>query len=133
MVFTSNSVILNGGTRMHLDVYISSALLDVDIPDFVWEKAITNFNKVLNKQLSNTKEINAVPVDVIQLESVQDSLDYLRMGAVVLLLIIKEEDIEKIADIHFRLTGFLTLKPKSDIVESMTSLMEVKIVENIGF
>jgi hypothetical protein len=119
MVFTSNSVILNGGSRIKIDVYIPSALLDLDIPDVVWQSAIDKFNAKIHDQISVTSEINGVPTDVIKLESVKDSTDWLRIGAVILILIVKEEDAPAISDIHFTLTGHLTFKPKSDTIDEM--------------
>jgi hypothetical protein len=119
MRFNSKSVALNGGCRVKFDVYIPTALLDVEISDEIWQIAIDDFNKKLDARPTVTTKINEVAVDVLKLESVEDSIDYLKMGAVILLIVAKEEDIPRITDIHFCLTGYLTFQEKSDKVDGM--------------
>jgi hypothetical protein len=126
MTFNSKSVILNGGCRIKFDVYIPSALLDVEISDEIWQIAIDAFNKKLDARSTVTTKINDVAVDVLKLESVDDSKDYLKLGAVILLLVVKEENAPKISDIHFCLTGYLTFQEKSDNIDSM-------VIENITY
>lgn len=126
MKFNSNSAILNGGCRVHIDVYIPAFLLDYNIDDEIWQEAIDTFNKKLSDRPSVTSTINGVNVDVIKVESVADSSDFLKMGAIILLLVAKEEDVIKIADIHFCLTGYLTFKDRSGIVEKM-------VIKNITY
>jgi hypothetical protein len=119
MIFTSNSVIFNDASQVRLEVYIPSALLDVSIPDSVWQSSIDNFNHRLQNRPTVTTNVNNVFMDIIKLESVEDSIDCLRIGSVVLMVLMKEEDIPKISDTHFLLTGHLTFAPKSSKVESM--------------
>lgn len=118
MKFTTSSVLLEGGCRVHLDVYIPSFLLDYDISNEVWQQSINDFNEKLNSRESVTIKINGIDVDVLKLES-ELSTDFLAMGAVILLIVVKEEDIPKISDIHFCLTGVLTLEHKSGKVDNM--------------
>lgn len=118
MKFTTSSVLLEGGCRVHLDVYIPSFLLDYDISNEVWQQSINDFNEKLNSRESVTTKINGIDVDVLKLES-ELSTDFLAMGAVILLIVVKEEDVPKISDIHFCLTGVLTFEDKSGKVDNM--------------
>lgn len=119
MLITPKYVMLNGGHKTKLDVYIPSALLDIDIPDLVWQSAIDEFNKQLNNRSSITTKINDVDIDIIKLESIQDHLDILRLGGIVMSVVVKENDIQTISNIHFILSGSLTFEYGTDKVESM--------------
>ena len=119
MKFTTSSVLLDGGCRVKLDVYIPSFLLDYEISDVVWQKAIDDFNKKLDSRSHVTTRVNGINIDVLKVESVETSADFLAMGAVILLIVAKEEDVPKIADIHFCLTGYLTFDGKSGKVDGM--------------
>lgn len=126
MKFNSQSVTLKGGCRVKFDVYIPSFILDYEINDSIWQTAIDNFNKELDKRQSVTTKIDGVMVDVLKLESVEDSADWLKMGAVILLVVTQESDLPKIKDIHFCLTGHLTFAEQSGKVDGM-------VIENITY
>ena len=119
MTFTTSSVLFDGGCRVKLDVYIPSFLLDYDISDAIWQAAIDDFNKTLDSRPHVTTHVNGVNVDVLKIESVDTSSDFLAMGAVILLIVAREEDIPKIADIHFCLTGYLTFDSVYGKVDGM--------------
>lgn len=123
MKFDSNSVLLNKGIEVKVDVYIPTFLMDYDIPDEVWRKAIAEFNQKLNQRKTVTQKINEIEVDVLKIESVDEDeyhIGNLRMGAVILLLVAHQNDIYKISDIHFCLTGQLTFEGNTNIVDGMT-------------
>jgi hypothetical protein len=80
---------------------------------------VDEFNKKLNSRSSITTKINDVDVDIIKLEPIQDHLDILRLGGIVMLAVVKEDEFKNIADIHFVLSGSLTFEDGSDKVESM--------------
>lgn len=117
MKFDSNSVMLRGGSQLKLDVYIPAALLSIDIPDNIWQSAVDNFNEKLNKRSNVTIEINGIGMDVIKCEVVREVLE---IGAIVLLVVMREDDYGKIADTIFRLNGYLTFSDGTDIVDEMT-------------
>jgi hypothetical protein len=125
MKFNSQSVTLNGGKRVRIDVFIPAALLDVEIPDHIWQSAIDDFNEKLNARPSVTTKINEVEVDVLKVESVEDS-DLLKIGAVVMMIVVKDEQWPKIADVHFCLTGSLTFDSVSGKVDGM-------VIKNITY
>lgn len=128
MKFNSNSVIMDGGCQVKFDVYIPAALLDIEISNDVWQKAINEFNKKLDARSSVTTEINGVKVDILKVELLKEPpLTYVfAPDAIILLVVIKEEDISKIADVYLCLTGHLTFDLDSGKVDDM-------IIKNITY
>jgi hypothetical protein len=126
MRFYSDSVIMDGGLNYKVDVYLPAALLDVDISDEVWQKAIDDFNVQLNKRPTVTTTVNGVEIDIIRLDSVKESSNWIKIGAVVLLFVIREKDADKIKDIHFCLKGHLTFDSVSGKVDGM-------VIKNITY
>jgi hypothetical protein len=125
--FNSKSIIMEQGIQVKTDVYIPGFLMDYEIPDEVWSEAIVEFNKKLNVRTSVTQKINGIDADVLQIAPIEDTIDDLRMGAVVLLLVVRGVDVEKIADIHFCLTGQLIFKLGT------TTEVEQMIIKNITY
>ncbi len=120
MKFTSESVTLAGGLRMRIDVCIPRVLLEYDISDDVWQAAIDEFNKTLDARNNITTKINGVDVDVLKVESIADNEDLLRMGSIVILLVVKKEDADKISPLEFCLKGHLTHAQNCGMVEYLT-------------
>lgn len=123
MKFDSSSLLLHGGIPAKIDVYIPSALMDVEIADDVWKKAIKQFNIELDKRPTTLTKVNDFSVDLLRLELEEDKLG---IGSVVLFFVAKEENIPKIAEIHFRLTGHLTFDKESGKVDDM-------VIKNITY
>jgi hypothetical protein len=122
MKFNSNSVIVNGGKRLRLDVHIPAALLDIDIPDEIWQTAITNFNTLLNNHEKITVNVNSAMMDVIHIEAVTNESK--AMEAVILLVIMQEDEYYKIENVEFRLKGHLMFIEQTGKIDSM-------VIENI--
>ena len=122
MKFNSNSVLMHGGQELKLDVFIPKALMDIDISDEMWQLSIKNFNKLLNSRENVTAEINGINVDVIKVEAVTE--ESMELGAIMLVIFMKESEYEKIANTMFKIRGHLLFKPMSDVVDEL-------IIENI--
>ena len=117
MKFNSNSVLMHGGQELKLDVFIPKALMDIDISDEMWQLSIKNFNKLLNSRENVTAEINVIKVEAV-------TEDSMKLGAIMLVIFMKESEYEKIANTMFKIRGHLLFKPMSDVVDEL-------IIENI--
>ena len=127
MRFNSKSVLLQGGIQIKMNVYIPAFLLDYTITDEVWQVAIDNFNKLLDTRPSVTLKIDGIIVDVLRVESIKNSASQLKMGAIVLLVVAKEEDVTKLASMHLSLTGSVIFTLDTD------KEVEEMIIKNITY
>lgn len=127
MTFNSDSVILNGGSKVYFDVNIPAALLEIDINDAIWQRAIDEFNLKLDKRKSVAGKICGVDVDILRLEAVKDTIDYLRIGAVVLSIVIKDNELSKIEGVKLILKGYLEM-----VGEEVSNLVIKNIVYDDG-
>jgi hypothetical protein len=117
---------MKGGVEVKTDVYVPTFLMDYDIPDEVWDVAITTFNKLLSNRPSVTCQIKGMEVDILRVEVVQNAKPLLEMGAVMVYMIAKPHDVKDLLDIHFVISGFVTYedetKKKVDgiVIENIT-------------
>jgi hypothetical protein len=125
--FDSKSVLMKGGVELKADCYIPTFLMDYDIPESVWEKAINDFNKKLADRPSVTCEIKGMDVDLLRVEVAAQAKEFLAMGAVAVYLIVRKKDVEEILGIHFVISGFVTFdEKKGKKVDGM-------VIENITY
>jgi hypothetical protein len=125
--FQSNSVLLKGGVELKTDVYVPTFLMDYDISEGVWEKAIHQFNKKLDSRSSVTCTINGINVDILRMEVVEDSRNFLAMGAVLVYMVARPLNVQDLMDIHFVISGFVTFDDNErKVVQGMT-------IENITY
>jgi hypothetical protein len=125
--FQSNSVLLKGGIEIKTDVYVPTFLMDYDISDGVWEKAINNFNKKIDTRPTVTCSINGLNVDILRMEVAEDSRNFLAMGAVLVYMVARPIHVQDLMDIHFIISGFVTFE------DSDRKTVNGMVIENITY
>lgn len=118
---------MKGGVEVKVDVYVPTFLMDYEISESVWETAIGNFNKKLAARPSVTTHINGIDVDILRIETLENAKDYFAMGAVLLYMIVRPEQVESILDIHFIISGFVTFE------ETLENIVDGMKIENITY
>ena len=122
MKFNSKSVTLQDGVQCFIELNVPLALLDYSLDDNHWKIAMQEFNKKLDARPSVTFSADGLTLDILQMEiEEKQSIEVLSLRVVA-----KEEDLRRLETIPFQITGHLTFKPKTDIIEKM-------VIDNVTF
>jgi len=97
MKFNSQSVTLNRGVNLKVDVVLPPILETYVIPEEVWSVSIDEFNKELDQRSQVSEIIKGIKVDVLRIHR--------SMGNVLLWMMVKEHDIDMINALTFTLRG----------------------------
>lgn len=111
MKFDSQSVLLNDGVNIQVNINLPKIFDNYTFSPEMWSKTISGLNKLLNERSSVTTEINGKKVDILQVEP---------RDPFAIKLVVNKDDIEFFGSTWFSIKGQLVFEENSwDKVEKI--------------
>lgn len=116
MKFTTKSILLKKGTPCLVTVFVPTNISICPITPGIWEEALSKFNEKLGKRESVTQKVDDVYVDIIGM-AVEERMP--STASIKLIIIVKDEDVDRITNLKFCITGDLVYEnnPDADLEE----------------
>ncbi len=126
MKFNSQSVLLNRGVNYRFPIQTPPAFTRYKFAPDVLKRAVTEFNKKLNKRPHVTLHLDTqVKVDVLRVVNVSED-------ALALWLVVKEKDIDTLHEKCFTITGDVYFAGDSEVNVDEMVINDVMFEDNKG-
>jgi len=124
MRFNSKSVTLNRGVNHRVLVQLPDQLSKYQMDDSVWEDAVQEFNKKLDKRPLVTIHLGDTKVDVLKIGRTMDTI--------TLWLVVKEKDLDAVDTIPFTIKGEVIFAEDSDTKVDKMIIQDLLYDKDLG-
>lgn len=124
MKFTSKSVIMKRGISHRVQVNLPSQLNQYEMNEDVWDDAIKEFNKKLDKRPHVTMKLGGTKMDVLKVHRMS--------GAVTLWILVTEDHVRAVENAPFTLKGEVIFAENSDTKVDKMVIEDIMVGEEAG-
>ena len=124
MKFNPRSVLLNRGAIRKVEIDLPNQLYSYEIPDGVWEDAIKEFNKRLNKRPHVTMKMKDLKIDVLRVARL--------FQTPLLWVVIGQRDIGSLDKLQLLLKGEVVFAENSEVKVDKMIIQDIMYEDNRG-